>query len=618
VAQQISVEITINGNKIAPFSQLSLRQQFNAHHYFELHFNHDVLETSGAVTLDKSKDYLGKSINISFNNFEKTQNESVFKGIVTDIRIANTMDSPGDIIFSGYSSSILLETGESNKSFLNKPLNSIVKEITSAVASNDLKVSVNPVKKSNLPYCVQYLESHFEFLRRLAAEYGEYFYYDGSVLNFGKPSQANSLSLQYPNDLSDLNLQVRLTPMNFKHGGFLSKENKKLSVASSAAQVAGLEAFGKHALSVSDQVFSAKTNTFSNRKFLEQKDLDESVKIVKSTAASNMVVVEASSDSPQVTLGATASIMADTTDYGKFTVIAVNHHTDGLGNYHNHFEAIPSTIAVVPNSHEEKQIAEPQMGYVIDNKDPDKLGKVKVRLLWQEDNESTPFIRVLTPHAGLYKNEKKTRGFFFTPEVDEMVIVGFTQNDPERPFVMGSLPHGKAIDSSESGDDTHIKSLSTRSGNIMTFSDEVDNKQSINIQTDDKNYISIEIDNMDGMIKIYSSKAIEVNSQETIVVKSGKSIDIQGDKTINIKSEKITIEATDTVSISANKKIELKAADISIEADSGLEAKGGSSVKVEGASAEFSGTGSAKLKGAMVNVEASGINTIKGSMVMIN
>ena len=618
MAQQISVDITINGKKITPFSQLSLRQQYNAHHYFELHFNYDVLEAKGAVTLDKSKDYLGKAINIAFNNFEKTKQETVFKGIVTDIRISNTLDSPGDLIFSGYSPTILLETGESNASYLKSTLSQVVKGATKDVPSNDLSLSVNPVKKSAIPYCVQYHESDFSFLRRLAAEYGEHFFYDGTKLNFGKPSQAVNISLQYPNDLSELDLQVKLGPVEFEHVGYLSKEDKQLRVASSGQDVAGLDANGKYALNTSKQIFKAKANTLSTRKFLEAKELDESIKVIKSTTAGNFVAVEASSDSPLVSLGATVAIMADITDYGKFTVISVNHTTDGLGNYTNNFEAIPNGIAVVPNAYIEKRIADAQMGIVTDNTDPDKLGKVKVQLLWQKDSDTTPYIRVMTPHGGTYKDGKKTRGHFFTPEVGEMVMVGFSQNDPERPFVLGSLPNGKQIDSSPN-DKNQIKSISTRSGNIITFTDKDDDKeQEINIQTDKTNYISINLKNSDGTIKIYSSKAIEVNSKETIVVKSGKSIEVQGDKTISIKSEKITIEATDSISLSANTKIEMKAPDIKIEASTGLEAKGGTSVKIESVQTEISGSGTAKLKGALVNVEASGINTIKGAMVMIN
>jgi type VI secretion system secreted protein VgrG len=620
VAQQISVEITINGKKITPFSHLSLKQSFNEHHSFELRFNHDVLETSGTMTIEKSKDYLGKPITIALNDLKKSKADNVFKGIVTDVRFSNNINSAGDIVFSGYSPTILLDSGETNSSHLARTLTQVVKEVTGEVAANDLTVKVNPVKKNAIPFIVQYRESNFCFVRRLAAEYGEHFFYDGGALNFGKPAQADNVSLQYPNDISDLSLRARIAPLSGEQHNYLSKEDKKLLQNSKSAEVAGLDTMGKHALSVSDKLFGNKSTTLTRRKFLEAKELEEAVKISKSTAAGDLVVLHANSDSPFIKLGATVHVTADKTDYGKFTVTSVNHKTDGLGNYQNEFESVPSTIAVMPSTYDKKPIAEPQIGIVKEIKDPDKMGKVKVQMLWQKDTNTTPYIRVLTPHGGTYGDNKKTRGHFFTPEVNDHVIVGFTQNDPDRPFVMGSFPHGKAIDSAPSSDKNNIKSISTRSGNIVSFIDKEDAKErEIRIQTDDTNYISINLKNSDGTIKIYSSKAIEVNSKETIVVKSGKSIDVSSDKTINVKSEKITIEASDSITMKANKKIEIKAMEVAIEGSKSFEAKGGATAKVSGAQTEIDGSATTKVNGgAKLDLSGGAMATLKGGIVQIN
>lgn len=624
--QQVHIEITINGKKITPFSKLSLRQQFNEHHYFEVQFNHEVLEQPGSMTINASKSYLGKAITIVFNDLAKTGTQNSFKGIVTDIQFANALNNAGDIIFSGYSPTVLLDNGEANSSYLDRSLTQVVKDISGQVAGNDLSIKTTPVKKSNIPYITQYRESNFDFLRRLAAEYGEHFFYDGSALNFGKPAQASETSLQYPNDISDLNLRVKVAPVGFEQIGYISKDDKKAQSASSSAQVAGLDTLGKFALSESDKVFGSKPSTLATRKYLSVNELDEAVKISKSTKAANLTVVKATSDSPFVKLGATLQIKAAKVDYGKFTVTSVNHTSDGFGNYENEFEGVPSTVAIMPSPYYKKPIAEPQIGIVKAHKDPDKLGKVQVQLLWQKDPATTPYIRVLSPSGGSYGDGKKTRGMFFTPEVGDYVIVGFTQNDPDRPFVMGALPHGKAIDSSTTTEKNNVKSISTRNGNIISFTDK-DKENEIRIQTDDTNYISIHLKDKDGTLKIYSSKAIEVNSKETIVVKSGKKIDIhageeiniQGDKTLNIKSEAITIDATKTVSIKANQKIEIKAADVSIEGSKGLAAKGGATAKIEGAQLQLSGSATAELKGgAKLDLAGGAMTTLKGGIVQIN
>ncbi len=576
-----------------------------------------MLEEKYAVTIDRSREFLGKPITIAFNTIAASSGASVFKGIVTDLSFSNNLSTPGDIVFRGYSSTILLETGETNQSFLQRSLNQIVKDTLGSIPSNDLSCVIGPVKKSTIPYVTQYRESNFSFMRRIAAEYGEWFYYDGTALNFGKPSQSDTVDLLYPNDISDLNLQVKVIPMNFEQVGYISKDDKKLITAASSQQVAGLDTFGKHALRTSEQLFNVQTSALSRRKFAEAKELDESVKISKSTNASDLVVLQAGSDCPFIRPGVVVHVTAknvengSTSDIGKYTVLAVTHSTDGLGNYHNEFEAMPSSVAVVPNSNSRKPIAEPQIAVVKDNKDPDHLGKIKVQLLWQKNNATTPFIRVLAPHSGMRTGEKKNRGVFFTPEVGDYVIVGFTQNDPDRPFVMGSIPHGKAIDTTKNTDN-HVKAIRTRSGSTIYFHDKENEKeQEIRIETDEQNYISVLVNNSDGSIKIYSSKAIEVNSKESISVQSGK--------IIQIKSEKISVEATDSISLKANNKISLEATDVVIEGTKTFEAKGGSSVSIEGAQTEIKGSATTKVSGgATLDLEGGGMANLKAGLVKIN
>ncbi|GAL64992.1 phage baseplate assembly protein V [Algibacter lectus] len=52
---------------------------------------------------------------------------------------------------------------------------------------------------------------------------------------------------------------------------------------------------------------------------------------------------------------------------------------------------------------------------------------------WQKPTgETTPWIRVVTPHGG------GDKGFHFIPEVGEEVLIGFEGANAERPYMMGS------------------------------------------------------------------------------------------------------------------------------------------------------------------------------------
>jgi len=204
VAQEIDIQINLEGGQtITPFNYLTLSQQINGHHHFEVRFNHDVLENKNSVIIDKAKDFLGKTISLSFKTkFSSGEPDHIFKGIITEVGIDNNMDSVGDIFFKGCSPTILLENGENCASFMQLTLDSIVKQSTSDVPSNLLSLTVNPKFKSTIDYCVQYKESTFNFINRLAEDYGENFFYDGTKLYFGKPSSSSTINIQYPRDIS--------------------------------------------------------------------------------------------------------------------------------------------------------------------------------------------------------------------------------------------------------------------------------------------------------------------------------------------------------------------------------------------------------------------------------
>ena len=51
-------------------------------------------------------------------------------------------------------------------------------------------------------------------------------------------------------------------------------------------------------------------------------------------------------------------------------------------------------------------------------------------MLWQKNNATTDWIRVLTPDGGSSEPFSKNRGYVFIPEVGDQVIVGFRYNDP--------------------------------------------------------------------------------------------------------------------------------------------------------------------------------------------
>ena len=75
----------------------------------------------------------------------------------------------------------------------------------------------------------------------------------------------------------------------------------------------------------------------------------------------------------------------------------------------------------------------------------------------------------MTPDAGTSGEVSTNRGMVFIPEVGDHVMLGFRYNDPNRPFVLGSLFNGTTGAGGQS--QNHLKSIFTRGGSTITFNE---------------------------------------------------------------------------------------------------------------------------------------------------
>lgn len=225
------------------------------------------------------------------------------------------------------------------------------------------------------------------------------------------------------------------------------------------------------------------------------------------------------------------------------------------------------------------------VGVVTDINDPEKRGRLKVKLIARDTSEyETDYIRVLTPMCG------KQWGSFFFPEVGDEVLVAFGGGDISRPYVLGSLWNENDKPPVEIKDGKNdIREIKTKSGHILKFLDEKD-KEEILITTpkyltismnDEKEVIAVQDKEGKNILKIDSKNgAVTVNADKKIILKTGNaSIEMDG------SNNQITIES--------NQSIRLKSQQISIEAKGGIDMKASSNINVKS-------DGPLSLKGAVI------------------
>lgn len=125
-------------------------------------------------------------------------------------------------------------------------------------------------------------------------------------------------------------------------------------------------------------------------------------------------------------------------------------------------------------------------------------------------------------------------GAFFLPEIGDEVIVGFLDEDPRFPVILGSVyssEKNKPYESLNPLENNPRKAIVSKSGIHMEFDDE---KKQVSIMTPSKNQIILSDEDKSISIKDQNSNSI-VMSEEGILIKSSKNIAFESDQIISLK-----------------------------------------------------------------------------------
>lgn len=614
--EKVIADIEIEDQKIEHYSTVTINQKFNEHHTFSIRIKYDVLEKTGSFSLSNAQKLIGKSAVIKLLYANTLEIAYEFHGLVCGIDIEQADNFSSDLVIKGYSPTILLENGQNFNSFYNKKLQQIVDALTGSLSQVNCSVNNSPQYKAPIPYVSQYRESAFHFLNRLSSQFGEWFYYDGQKLYFGKPSGSPNIEIIYGIDVRSMQMKLQILPLTFSGYSYLSKDDK-LITADAPSTIDGLDEYASFVLNESNKIFSEPVSLPVKQRIESKSDLDSFLKQKKTAMAANLEVLNATSDNPAVCIGAVADLKVSVLsgadfkkeDGGKFLITAIEHHVSGNGKYYNSFEGIPSGIDVIPVNNVIVPLAEPQIATVKDNKDPDNMGRVRVQMLWQQaSNEMTDWLRVMTPDAGGGKGGAKNRGLVVVPEPGDQVLVCFRYNDPDRPFVLGSMFHGKT--GGGGGQGNKVKSLTALSGSVVSLDGDT-----INI-----------IDAAGNKVTLDGGGKINVNCTSNITLECGSSkITMDSGGKIEISGTEITVSGSTKAEMksTASFKAEgtaatVKGATAEISGDSKVDVKSGAAVEVASPATTIKGDANLKLQSATVDVEGSAMTNVKGGVVNLN
>src|SRR5512135_2111713 len=196
---------------------------------------------------------------------------------------------------------------------------------------------------------------------------------------------------------------------------------------------------------------------------------------------------------------------------------------------------------------------------VCQNKDPDNLDRIKVRLPWLDkgDQAQTHWAQLLTPMEG------KKFGWYTLPDVDDVVVVMFLGGEVSQPVILGGV-WSKVDNSPEPNEDgkNNFRGYRSRSGHRLIL-DDTDKTKVVLADKTGKNMVGIgnfakagagpnvcavykppmagdtgvsfasmegtvEITCKDGALKVDAQQHIKINAKTSIDVKAGQDIKMDG------------------------------------------------------------------------------------------
>ncbi|MDR2949817.1 MAG: phage baseplate assembly protein V [Prevotella sp.] len=375
-------------------------------------------------------------------------------------------------------------------------------------------------------------ETCFDFLNRLSGLYGEAFYSDnGSNIYFGLPMLSDAIPVIYDVDITSMQLEANLKSAKSQQYDY-SVENDQEWIAGTDSLRPKVSGYQKIVSEKSDILFNMESNRPYDGIVDMQGTMMEMLDLERSRDIAEMLVLKCTSHTCKIGIGKVINVAypkgmkVDTTS-GNFLVTQVTHTINQEGTYGNSFSGIRADLEQIPVYHIQTPSVNSQRAVVVDNADPQGMGRVRVQFQWQQILEKTTnWIRVQTPDAG--GDSGAGRGFIFIPEIGDEVMVNFINSDPSRPYVSGSMfPKSFARGGLK---ENHLKSIITRSGHTIRL-DDADDTLSITIK--DKNGNVIHLDS--------KGKNIEITAPETIRVKSKNlEFEIEEDIKTNVGRDTIT------------------------------------------------------------------------------
>jgi phage protein D/phage baseplate assembly protein gpV len=419
------------------------------------------------------------------------------------------------------------------------------------------------VEKARAPASlrIQNNQSNLAFLQQLATKNGYVVKVDSGTIYFGSkpPARPDTIRLEWRKSL--LNFSPRLSTAGLVNEVVVRgwdqvrkqrilANQKRDATKSLSLSSAGLEQISKGSGGRSQRVMDVPVSSFLEAEAIAENTLRDQQ--VTSVAGSGTCL-----GNPAIRIGGKLELSGIGRFSGIYSITRVTHIL-GEGGYLTSFEVNTGPGTSVQESPDGFGSSDPArrsdgnvvVGLVLDNQDPEGLGRVKINLPGLSEDESGHWARVAAPMAG------GGRGMFFLPEKNDEVLVAFEQGDITRPYVLGALwnSEDKPPESNPDGQN-NVRMIKSRSGHSIRL-DDTDGAEKIEI-VDKSGENSVMIDTLSNSISIKSAQDVVIEAPQGKISLRAKNVELKSTADTNL-------EAQTTVNLKAGATMTIKGQRVNI------------------------------------------------------
>ncbi|MFE6775604.1 VgrG-related protein [Streptomyces sp. NPDC057702] len=242
---------------------------------------------------------------------------------------------------------------------------------------------------------------------------------------------------------------------------------------------------------------------------------------------------------------------------------------------------------------------------VTDTKDPESLGRVRVRFPWLSDEYASDWARTAQA-SGIGGGEA------FIPEVGDEVLVGFDQARMDRPYVLAALYNGQdkpgtgggagggqggtaggapgeggAVDPTTGA--VTRRAFGSKGGNKLELLDAANGPQGLRLVTGDGK-LSINLDRKGTTIVLHSDGTVEIEATQRVTIRAGDGLSLDAGKgALELAGDAVRLTAREGVRVNGGNgplklatggSVEVRGNQIAVHAGNRTEVKGGSTVAI--------------------------------------